>query len=366
MAQASSPAVSPSASATTCSSDPLIADFVVFLKRRELSHGSYGLARRTVEVLREFITQRRWSTAKDLIELVRAAGKQMESGRPGEYIVGNMARRVLRLIRDSYMECANASAPTEDGVYATVSLHEMVVAPDRTCDYSMAVKGLRGAIMQAIAELLEELEGSAHNIATQALEHIHHNEIIMTLGHSRTVEAFLKQARKRRPFHVIVAESAPSFEGQDLAMALGRANIETTVITDSAIFAMMSRVNKVIIGTNAISADGGLVAPNGTHALTLAAKLHSVPVIVCAATFKLSPRYLCAYDQDSYNSLAAPTEIADFFESDIAGSVHLAHPQLDYVSPDLVNLFISNMGGNAPSYVYRMLSEYYHEDDLEL
>ena len=34
-------------------------------------------------------------------------------------------------------------------------------------------------------------------------------------------------------------------QGQDLAMRLGAAGIETTLITDSAVFAMMSRVNKV-------------------------------------------------------------------------------------------------------------------------
>lgn len=44
----------------------------------------------------------------------------------------------------------------------------------------------------------------------QALEHIHSNEVIMTVGRSRTVEAFLKDAaRKKRKFHVIVAECAP-------------------------------------------------------------------------------------------------------------------------------------------------------------
>jgi len=33
---------------------------------------------------------------------------------------------------------------------------------------------------------------SADNIAQQALEHIHSNELILTVGKSRTVEAFLK------------------------------------------------------------------------------------------------------------------------------------------------------------------------------
>lgn len=44
----------------------------------------------------------------------------------------------------------------------------------------------------------------------QALEHIHSKEVIMTIGRSRTVEAFLKDAAARkRKFHVIVAECAP-------------------------------------------------------------------------------------------------------------------------------------------------------------
>lgn len=53
------------------------------------------------------------------------------------------------------------------------------------------------------------LEGTTDNIAMQALEHIHSNEVIMTIGRSRTVEAFLKDAARKRKFHVIVAECAP-------------------------------------------------------------------------------------------------------------------------------------------------------------
>jgi translation initiation factor 2B subunit (eIF-2B alpha/beta/delta family) len=49
------------------------------------------------------------------------------------------------------------------------------------------------------------------DISAQALEHIHANEIIMTIGYSKTVSAFLKSAAKNRVFQVIVAECAPFF-----------------------------------------------------------------------------------------------------------------------------------------------------------
>ena len=117
---------------------------------------------------------------------------------------------------------------------------------------------------------------------------------------------------RRRKFHVIVAESAPSYEGQDLARNLAKEGIETTLITDSATFAIMSRVNKVIIGTDAVLADGGLMAMNGSHAVALAAKHHSVPVLVCASLFKLCPLYVASYDQDAFNNLASPTSLAPY------------------------------------------------------
>lgn len=42
-----------------------------------------------------------------------------------------------------------------------------------------------------------------------------------------------------------MAESAPSLSGQEMARRLAEAGIETTVISDSAIYAIMARVNQV-------------------------------------------------------------------------------------------------------------------------
>ena len=41
---------------------------------------------------------------------------------------------------------------------------------------------------------------SASNIAAQALDHIHSNKVIMTAGYSKTVEAFLKAAARKRKY----------------------------------------------------------------------------------------------------------------------------------------------------------------------
>jgi translation initiation factor eIF-2B subunit beta len=67
-------------------------------------------------------------------------------------------------------------------------------------------------------------------------------------------------------------------QGHELAVNLGKSKIQTTVIADSAIYAIMSRVNKVIIGTHTVMANGGLRAVCGSHIVALAAKHYSVPV----------------------------------------------------------------------------------------
>lgn len=51
---------------------------------------------------------------------------------------------------------------------------------------------------------------------------------------------------------------------------------------------------------------------------------------------------------------------------EILSKVNAHCPVFDYVPPELITLFISNIGGNAPSYIYRLMSELYHPEDHEL
>lgn len=204
------------------------------------------------------------------------------------------------------------------------------------------------------------------NIANQASEHIHSNEIIMTLGKSTAVEHFLQSAAKTRKFQVIVVEGAPKCSGHEMTASLGKSGISTTLIPDSAVFAMMARVNKVIIGIHTVMANGGLRAACGSHTIALAAQHYSVPVVVLAPMYKLSPVFLCSYEQDAFNTCASPAMVLPYSTGCLVNRTIVYNPVFDYVPPDLVTLFISHQGGNAPSYIYRLLQELYNPDDYEL
>lgn len=299
------------------------------------------------------------------MDIITNNGKHLIEAVPLEASIGNMVRRMLQIIREEYRsELKNKTEETD----IQESLHKILTAElDQDTDYDIVVPSLKSALIEHINEFEVELETCSENITQQASEHIHSNEIIMTIGKSNLVEMFFKKAAESRAFEVIVAEGGPSLSGHEMAVNLAKAKIKTTLISDVAIFAMMSRVNKVIIGTHTVMANGGLRAISGSHTVAQAAKHYSVPVMVLLPLYKLSPLYLCSYEQDGFNEHISPTQgVIDGANESLMERIHAYNPVYDYVPPDLVTLFICNTGGNAPSYVYRLLSELYHPDDYEL
>ena len=146
-------------------------------------------------------------------------------------------------------------------------------------------------VIDGVNDLIEELKDIDSAIAAHAPEHIHANEVILTFGFSRTVAQFLRRAREKRDFQAIVAEGAPTLQGYAMAAELVAAGVRTTAIADAAIFAIMSRVNKVVISAHALLADGGVMAPVGTSVVASAAKRQNVPVVVLVGIYKLSPHF---------------------------------------------------------------------------
>ena len=46
--------------------------------------------------------------------------------------------------------------------------------------------------------------------------------------------------------------------------------------------------------------------------------------------------------------------------------MHVCNPAYDYVGPEHISLFVTDTGGYTPSYVYRLLAEYYTREDYGL
>ncbi len=115
-----------------------------------------------------------------------------------------------------------------------------------------------------------------------------------------------------------------------------------------------------------VQANGGLIAPSGSNMVALAAKQNSVPVVTVAGMFKLCPMYPHE-GQDTLNDLISPSSVIDYnlLGDPVLSEVEFVNPVHDYIPPQLIDLYITNIGGFQPSYIYRLLAEYYHSDDWE-
>jgi translation initiation factor eIF-2B subunit beta len=221
-------------------------------------------------------------------------------------------------------------------------------------------KDIRAEVLDGIGEIIDELGQVDDQIAGYALEHIHSNEVILTYTSSTTVQKFLLKAATKRKFTVIHAESFPNNHDATHARVSGNADgddqnlssesftkpltalgITVILIPDSAVFAIMSRVNKVILGTHSVLANGGLVAAAGTRVIARAAKVHQTPVVVVSGIYKLSPVY--PFDIDSLIEYGDASNVIPYQDGDLVDKIDVENPLYDYVPAELVDLYITNL-----------------------
>ncbi|XP_076030092.1 eukaryotic translation initiation factor 2B subunit beta [Oratosquilla oratoria] len=331
--------------------------FIEDLRQRKFS-SEQEKVEQTLSVLESVIIDEKWETASNLLDLIRNISKAVEQSVPWETTPCNLVNKVVKMICDECSTLMRASGNTS----AHFSQTHLFTDPANhgSMDYSTPHPLLKTNVLDMLAEYKAEIEQSVELITAQAESKIHSDEVIMTCGYCPTVLSFLKAAACCRKFHVIVAECAPEFSGHKMAKELGDTGVQTTFILDSAIFAVMSRVNKVIIGTRTVLSNGGLKTFVGAAALASAAKFYSVPLYVCSPTYKFS-----LVTREEGNHYASPDLILPP-KTTMPDSVNVAVGRFDYVPPENVTLFITNNGGMAPSYVYRQLSELYYPAIYEM
>ncbi|PBP25070.1 translation regulator GCD7 [Diplocarpon rosae] len=268
-----------------------------------------------------------------------------------------------------------ASSPHGNSTFNASSLAQKIAT---------TTKDLKAEVISGIEEIIDELDQVDDQIAAYAQEHIHSNEVILTHSSSLSVQKFLLKAAEKRKFTVIVAESYPNdhlathsavtgkfkqdledgdnMSSENFLKPLSAAGVTVILITDASIFAIMSRVNKVILATHAVIANGGLIAAAGARIISKAARVHRTPVIVVSGVYKLSPEY--PFEFESLIEYGDPGSIIGYDDGALVDSLEVDNPVYDYVPPDLVDLYITNLGAHAPSYLYRIVADHYKIEDI--
>ncbi|CAB3372598.1 Hypothetical predicted protein [Cloeon dipterum] len=322
--------------------------------------GSLEVAKATANFVDLIASSDGWTVASDLLKIVNDEGKKLTTALPLHATVANVLLQLMHIIRAEYYYAVNQSTQAvQRFVESCMNCEEI-----QEKKFSAQCPGLKDAILDHIAEYRTELDLSVDNITEQAAEQIQPGEVIMTIGRSSIVAAFLqakKAAEHLSDFQVIVAEGAPQCEGVKMAELLAKSKIQTTLISDTNIYSFMSRVTKVILGTNLVLRSGGLRALPGAHMVGLVAHEHKVPVIVVAPTYKFSSMLSESHqsDNETFNLLANPKGVAKFKDGIIASNVKVLNPMYDFVPPDYVSQVVSNIGTYGVSHMFTAINELY-------
>jgi len=155
---------------------------------------------------------------------------------------------------------------------------------------------------------------------------------VLTLSRSGTVGRALLDAPALE--RVLVAESRPAREGIGVAERLAD-DYRVTLHTDAAVAHVLAthEVDAVVVGADAVLADGAVVNKTGTRGAALAADREGIPLQVVCASDKIAP------GEEPHLEAGPPGAV---YDGD--AEVDVLNPTFDVTPPDLVTAVRTERG----------------------
>jgi len=236
------------------------------------------------------------------------------------------------------------------------SLRWVMLDVRQAADHGAYVKELQNILLESSRTFDRNLEESIRQIAEIGARRIRQGDVIMTHSYSSSVIAIIKKAHEqhKRP-RAFVTETRPELEGRDVARELAAAGIDVTLIIDSAVSHFIEDSDKVLIGAEAVAANGAVVNKIGTATIAAVAQRARVRVYAAASTYKFSPETM----------LGELIEIEERDPSYVFGprmgrkTPHFSvrNPAFDVTSPQDIDLIITERGVIPPQAAIMVVRE---------
>ncbi|NOZ89139.1 MAG: translation initiation factor eIF-2B [Crenarchaeota archaeon] len=220
-----------------------------------------------------------------------------------------------------------------------------------------SLEELRSLLTARVDEMLARVVAETEAAAEIAARRLEPRDVVLTYSYSRSVlRALEKAAAMGKEPRVIVAESRPLQEGLEMAKRLARSEIKVTLIVDSAVRFLAREATRVLLGADAVTADGSIVARTGSGMVALAASEARVRVTVVAGTYKLYPEtvYGLTIETPWLGDEIVPEQLRSL---DVKGYA----PLYETVPPSLVDALATEKGVIAPEAVPLLIREAYGE-----
>lgn len=238
-----------------------------------------------------------------------------------------------------------------------VSLPNAVRSVMRALDDVDTLSEARQAFHERARWFVASSLGAVSKIAAIGARHIRDGDTVMTHCNSEAALACIIEAhRQGKAIEVFATEVRPRNQGLITIQMLNDAGVPTSYIVDSAARSFVNQVDLVIVGADAITANGAVVNKIGTAPIALAAHEARTNLVVAAETYKFAP--LTALGdfipiEERPASEVLPDEIAGTLPH-----VRVRNPAFDVTPAEYVDLIFTEQGAIPPSMAWLIIRDH--------
>jgi len=292
------------------------------------TRGAAKIAAATADALRTQAVESDVETAPALLAELRAAARFLLSTRPTAVSLPNACRYVLRRADGGSIEAVRASA------------------------------------VESAVEFRARLETAQADLGQVGANRLRDGDTFMTHCHSTDVLACVEAAAADgKELAAIVKETRPRKQGHITARELRELGVDVTLVVDSAARRYLDDVDHVLVGADAIAADGSVVNKIGTSGLAVVARERGTPIVVAAGTLKLDPATMTGNAVEI--ELRDESEVLTDAQREDIGDITVANPAFDVTPPRYLDAIVTERGQFPPESIATLMRELFGEGPTE-
>lgn len=233
-----------------------------------------------------------------------------------------------------------------------VSLWNGVHATLKGLDQAREFDAARDAVVSNGEAFVKSSELAVGKIAKIGAKRIKDGDVIMThCNSSAAIGVIIEAVRQGKEVKVYATESRPWRQGILTVNDLAKAGVDVTLIIDSAVRTVMSKVDRVFVGADTITSSGSLINKVGTSQVAMAANEARAEFNVCSETYKFSPKTMfgdvVTIEERDIGEVVRPGEVPE--------GVKVFNPVFDTTPARYIDNIITEVGIMSPGAVYNVM-----------
>ena len=271
-----------------------------------------------------------------------------------QYYKGGSAEEYMEYI-SKVQEILRNTRPT--AVSLPNALSYVMVRTHRAYERGESLEDIKRVTIEAADEFIEYSKTATKRIGEIGARRIKDGDVILThCNSSAALSVIIKAYESGKSISVYATETRPRFQGYITAKVLYEKGIKVTLIPDSAVRLVMKDVDRIIVGADAVAANGAVVNKIGTSLIALAAHEARVSFFVAAETYKFSP--ITVIGELIEIEERSPLEVVskEFLNNK---NILVRNPAFDVTPPEYIDAIITERGIIPPQAAIIVLKEEY-------